>query len=127
MAKLTNTQIDALVSEARNKIEDANKSKVEKFAKTNKKLAEYLKLAKQYEDLRKKKDEVDRMLQHLRSGLNTSTEFVKNNLSLNYNGEVQVDTWRIGSELRNKIILMTIEKDAKVEDMIERLIANYIK
>jgi tRNA-dihydrouridine synthase len=127
MAKLNNTQIDALVSEARQKIENANKSKVEKFAKTNKKLAEYLKLAKQYEDLRKKKDEVDRTLQHLRAGLNTSTEFVKNNLSLNYNGEVQVDTWRIGSELRNKIILMTIEKDAKVEDMIERLIANYIK
>jgi hypothetical protein len=127
MAKLTNTQIDALVTEARNKIEDANKSKVEKFAKTNKKLAEYLKLAKQYEDLRKKKDELDRMLQNRRAELNTSTEFTKNNLSLNYNGEVQVDTWRIGSELRNKIILMTIEKDANVETMIAKLIADYIK
>jgi hypothetical protein len=127
MAKLTNTQIDALVTEARNKIEDANKSKVEKFAKTNKKLAEYLKLAKQYEDLRKKKDELDRMLQNRRAELNTSTEFTKNNLSLNYNGEVQVDTWRIGSELRNKIILMTIEKDSNVETMIAKLIADYIK
>jgi hypothetical protein len=40
---------------------------------------------------------------------------------------VQVDTWRIGSELRNKIILMTIEKDASVETMIAKLIADYIK
>jgi hypothetical protein len=127
MAKLTNTQIDALVTEARNKIEDANKLKVEKFAKTNKKLAEYLKLSKQYEDLRKKKDELDRMLGNRRAELNTSTEFTKHNLSLNYNGAVQVDTWRIGSELRNKIILMTIEKDANVETMIAKLIADYIK
>jgi hypothetical protein len=127
MAKLTNTQIDALVSEARNKIEDANKLKVEKFAKTNKKLAEYLKLQKQYQEICKKRDEIDRMLGNKRAELNTSTDFSKHNIQINYHGDIQIDTWRISSELKNKIILMTIDKDTSVETMIANLIAEYIK
>ena len=127
MAKLTNTQIDALVSEARQKIEEANKVKMEKFAKTNKKLAEYLKLQKQYHELCNKRDALDRVLGNKRAELNTSPDFTKQNLQVNYHGDIHIDTWRIASELRNKIVLMTIEKDANVETMIAKLIANYIK
>ena len=68
MAKLNNAQIEALVSEARQKIEDANQLKIEKFSKTNKKLAEYLKLQKQEDDANEKRKELERQ---------TSSNFVK--------------------------------------------------
>lgn len=127
MAKLTNTQIDALVSEARQRIENANKTKVEKFAKTNKKLAELLKLNKQEEELMKKRDEIQRTTSNLRAELNSSADFKKNNLSVNYNGKVEVDTWRIGSELRNKLVIHTIGKDFDINQVLNDLIAEYIK
>jgi lipid II:glycine glycyltransferase (peptidoglycan interpeptide bridge formation enzyme) len=127
MAKLTNTQIDALVTEARNKIEDANKSKVEKFAKTNKKLAEYLKLHKQEQDLNEKRRALEQQVNSLRYDLNDSAEFKKNNITINYNGKIEMETYRLASELRNKITIMTIEKDLDVSTMIQKLIAEYIK
>ena len=127
MAKLNNAQIEALVSEARQKIEDANQVKVEKFAKTNKKLAEYLKLQKQENDANEKRKELERQCGVLRYALNDSPEFKKNNLSINYNGKLEMETYRLANELRNKITLMTIEKDLDVNTMIQKLIAEYIK
>ena len=127
MAKLNNAQIEALVSEARQKIEDANQVKVEKFAKTNKKLAEFLKLQKQEHDLNEKRKALEQQVNSLRYALNDSAEFRKNNLTINYNGKIEMETYRLASELRNKITIMTIEKDLDVTTMIAKLIADYIK
>lgn len=127
MAKLNNAQIEALVSEARQKIEDANQVKIEKFAKTNKKLAEYLKLQKQEQDLNEKRKALEQQVNSLRYDLNDSAEFRKNNITINYNGKIEMETYRLASELRNKITIMTIEKDLDVSTMIQKLIAEYIK
>jgi hypothetical protein len=127
MAKLNNAQIEALVSEARQKIEDANQVKIEKFAKTNKKLAEYLKLHKQEQDLNEKRRALEQQVNSLRYDLNDSAEFKKNNITINYNGKIEMETYRLASELRNKITIMTIEKDLDVSTMIQKLIAEYIK
>ena len=127
MAKLNNAQIEALVSEARQKIEDANQVKIEKFAKTNKKLAEYLKLHKQEQDLNEKRRALEQQVNSLRYDLNDSAEFKKNNITINYNGKIEMETYRLASELRNKITIMTIEKDLDVSTMIAKLIAEYIK
>jgi hypothetical protein len=127
MAKLNNAQIEALVSEARQKIEDANQLKIEKFSKTNKKLAEYLKLQKQEDDANEKRKELERQTGALRYSLNDSAEFKKNNITINYNGKIEMETYRLASELRNKITIMTIEKDLDVTTMIAKLIADYIK
>lgn len=127
MAKLTNTQIDALVSEARQRIEDANLEKVNKLAKTNKKLAEYLKLRKQYEDICNKRNQLDSALMNMRSDMNSSADFVKNNFSINYDGKLSIDTWRLGNELRNKLVIHTIGKDFDVNEVLNNLIKEYIK
>jgi hypothetical protein len=127
MAKLNNAQIEALVNEARQKIEDANQVKIEKFAKTNKKLAEYLKLHKQEQDLNEKRRALEQQVNSLRYDLNDSAEFKKNNITINYNGKIEMETYRLASELRNKITIMTIEKDLDVTTMIAKLIADYIK
>ena len=127
MAKLNNAQIEALVSEARQKIEDANQVKIDKFAKTNKKLAEYLKLHKQEQDLNEKRRALEQQVNSLRYDLNDSAEFKKNNITINYNGKIEMETYRLASELRNKITIMTIEKDLDVTTMIAKLIADYIK
>lgn len=127
MAKLNNAQIEALVSEARQKIEDANQLKIEKFAKTNKKLAEFLKLQKQENDANEKRKALEQQVNSLRYDLNDSAEFRKNNITINYNGKIEMETYRLASELRNKITIMTIEKDLDVSTMIQKLIAEYIK
>ena len=127
MAKLNNAQIEALVSEARQKIEDANQIKVEKFSKTNKKLAEFLKLQKQENELNEKRKALEQQVSSLRYALNDSAEFRKNNFSINYNGKLEMETYRLANDLRNKITLMTIEKDLDVNTMIQKLIAEYIK
>lgn len=127
MAKLNNAQIEALVNEARNRIAEANESKVDKFTKTNKKFAEYVKLGKQEDDLDEKLKAVRKQTDTLRADLNTSAEFKKHNIVINYNGKIEIETYRVANDLRNKITLMTIEKDLDVNTMIQRLIAEYIK
>lgn len=127
MAKLTNTQIDALVNEAKQRIEDANLEKVNKLAKTNKKLAEYLKLRKQYEDICNKRNQLDSALMNMRSDMNSSADFQKNNLNISYDGKLSVDTWRLGNELRNKLVIHTIGKDFDIDVVLNNLIKEYIK
>jgi predicted nuclease with TOPRIM domain len=127
MAKLTNTQIEALVNEARQRVEDANKTKIEKFSKTNKKLAEYLKLSKQYDELTKKRNELDELIRNTRNSLNTSADFKKQNLSINYNGALQLDTYKMANTMRHKITLLTIGKDFDLDEVINNLIAEFVK
>ena len=129
MKKLSKNEVNVITQEVRNKVNEIKLKDIKEKSKKDKDCIKLLKLNNDKKLLNDKiisiNDEMKKMTESLHKKYNNKYQFYVNGNNVN-----ELNIWVSNDQcgnLYNKIILMGVDKDYKVNDLIEALVKEYSK
>ena len=129
MKKLSRNEVNVITQEVRNKVNEIKLKDIKEKSKKDKDCIKLLKLNNDKKLLNDKiisiNDEMKKMTESLHKKYNNKYQFYVNGNNVN-----ELNIWVSNDQcgnLYNKIILMGVDKDYKVNDLIEALVKEYSK